>query len=248
MTIKSGTANGSKVNLVMLLVSCLVETKLNVLRQVVGRTQRGECASIRPPALQDIVCHGTSADIRVVDVGDLQFTTMRWDQGRNDVKDLSIIHIDASNSQVALRVGRLLLDTQDMSVLGQLSHTKTPGVLHLFEEDPRTLSLALESFHGWCEVILEDVVPQNDTGAVTRAETTSQSQSLGDAACLVLHLVGEVQTKVMAAAQQLHDITHVIAASDNKNILDACLLEASNGMKHHGIIAHGQQVLVGYSR
>src|SRR5450756_2790535 len=189
MTIKSGTANGSKVNLLMLFASFLVETKLDVLCQLVGCAQRGECAGIRPPALQDIVCHGTSADICVVDVRDLQFTTMRRDQGRNDVKDLSIIHIDASNSQVALGVGRLLLDTQDMSVLGPVSYTKTPGVLHLFEEDPRTPPLALESFHGWCEVILEDVVPQNDTGAVTRAETTSQSQSLGDAACLVLHLV-----------------------------------------------------------
>src|SRR5450756_694787 len=130
MTIKSGTANGSKVNVVMLPPSCLVETKLNVLRQVVGRTQRGECASIRPPALQDIVCHGTSADIRVVDVGDLQFTTMRWDQGRNDVKDLSIIHIDASNRQVTLGVGRLLLDTNNVPVLGQLSHTEALRILH----------------------------------------------------------------------------------------------------------------------
>src|SRR5450756_1331882 len=97
MTIKSGTANGSKVNLVMLLVSCLVETKLNVLRQVVGCAQRGECASIRPPALQDIVCHGTSADIRIVDVGDLQFTTMRRGQSWDDAKDLSIIHVNASD-------------------------------------------------------------------------------------------------------------------------------------------------------
>src|SRR5450756_528033 len=151
MTIKSGTANGSKVNLLMLFASFLVETKLDVLCQLVGCAQRGECAGIRPPALQDIVCHGTSADIRVVDVGDLQFTTLRRDQGRNDVKDLSIIHIDASNSQVAFGVGRLLLDTQDMPVVVQLSHTKAPGVLHLFQEDPRTPSLALEGCNRWCK-------------------------------------------------------------------------------------------------
>src|SRR5450830_714958 len=50
----------------------------------------------------------------------------------------------------------------------------------------------------------------------------------------------------MAAAQELHDIPHMIAPGDNKNILDARLLEACNRMKHHGIVAHGQQMLVGY--
>src|SRR5450830_1718981 len=183
MTIKSGTANGSKVNLLMLFASFLVETKLDVLCQLVGCAQRGECAGIRPPALQDIVCHGTSADIRVVDVGDLQFTTMRRDQGRDDVKDLSIIHVDAGDSQVALGVGRLLLDAQDMPVLGQLSHTKTPRVLYLFEEDTCTPSLALEGCDRRCEVVLEDVVPQDDATGITRAETTSQSQRFGDATC-----------------------------------------------------------------
>src|SRR5450830_113182 len=189
MTIKSGTANGSKVNLVMLPPSCLVETKLNVLCQVVGCAQRGESAGICPPALQDIVRHGTGTDIRIVDIRDFQFATMRWGQSRDDVKDLRIIHIDAGDRQVALGVGRLLLDTQDVPVLRQLGYAKTPWVLHLFEENPRTPSLALESFDGWCKVILKDVVPQNDAAAIARAETTGQSQRFGNAACLVLHLV-----------------------------------------------------------
>src|SRR5450830_2034327 len=176
MTIKSGTANGSKVNLLMLFTSCLVETKLNVLRQVIGCAQRGECTGIRPPALQDIVRHGAGADIRIVDIRDLQFTTMRRDQGRNDIEDLSIIHVNAGDGQVALGVGRLLLDTNNVPVLGQFGDTKAPGVLHLFEEDTGTLSLALESFDRWRQVVLEDVVPQDDAAAVARAETTSQSQ------------------------------------------------------------------------
>src|SRR5450756_2435954 len=247
MTIRSGTARGSNANLFMLLVSFLVEIKLNVLHQVIGCAQRGEGTSICPPALQDVVCHSASADIRVVDIRDFQFATMRRHQGRNHIKNLSIIHVDASDCQVALGIGWLLLDTQDMSVLRQLGHAKALGVLHLFEEDPRTPPLVQEGCNRWCKVVLEDVVPQDNTTGIARAETTSQSQGLGNAACLILHLVGEVQAEVMTTTQQLHDIAHVIATSDNKNILDASLLEACDGMKHHGVVAHGQEVLVGHS-
>ena len=53
------------------------------------------------------------------------------------------------------------------------------------------------------------------------AEAPRQAQRLGDAAGLVLHAVGELAAVVLAAAEQLDEVAHVLGAGDEQDLPDA---------------------------
>ena len=66
---------------------------------------------------------------------------------------------------------------------------------------------------------MEDVVAENDQAAGVPAKQLGQPEGLRDAAGFVLHAVGQPAAVVLARAEQLDEIAHVLGARNQQHLV-----------------------------
>ena len=120
--------------------SLLSIPRLLLIDQEIGVCQRFQRAGVGPVARQDAVAQPALLQIVIVDVGDFQLAAPARLQRPDHLEDIRRIEIDAGDGIIALRVGRLLLDTDDLAI-AELGHAVALRIGHLFERDPGPVRL-----------------------------------------------------------------------------------------------------------
>src|SRR5579862_3513470 len=93
--------------------------------------------------------------------------------------------------------------------------------------------------------MLEDVVREQDTAAVTADETLGEPERLCDAARLVLVRVEEPLDAVLVAiAQQTKELAGMGPSGNQHQLVYTRLDESLNGVRHHRTVVQRQQMLV----
>ncbi len=131
--------------------------------------ERCKRTCISPSAVENVVGHRALLDVGIIHIRDLQLPTPGRLQGTDDVKHLTVVHVNPNDRQVALGLGWLLLDPHDAAIF-DLGHTEPLWIGHLLEQNLGPVALSEELSHGTSNVVLDDVVTQDDDDLVTFGE------------------------------------------------------------------------------
>src|SRR5262249_20761095 len=149
-----------------------------------------ERTRVRPPAFENRVRHYPFADIRVIDVSDLQFAAAGWFQNATLIEDRSVVQINPGNGEIALRSSRLFLNPDDLRAT-QLGDPESLRVGYFLEEDARAAFLLAEFLNGRPDVSFDQVVAQDDADLVPIGEVLGERQRFSDSA--FAFLIGVIQ-------------------------------------------------------
>ena len=118
-------------------------------------------------------------EVDAIKVGDLELATCRWLQVLRVLYDAVIIEVETRYTVVGLRVLRLLLDGDGLSVLVEGDDTETLRVIDIVTEDGRAGILR----SGLTECLLEavageDVVAEDHRDGIVTDEVRAQDEGL----------------------------------------------------------------------
>ena len=146
-----------------------------VRNQVRGTQQRIERASVSPPAFQMRVGHGTFANVGIVDVGDLQFTSAGRHQLLHLVEHGFVVHVDAGHSVV--RFGKLRVSLRWPTMWpSRISATPKRSASGTSFSRIFAPVFAAGNFRHMPDAALDDVVAQDHANGATVGEVLGQSQ------------------------------------------------------------------------
>ena len=120
-------------------------------------------------------------DVVVQDVGDLELAAARWREGVDDGEGVRPQEVDPDRDQVALRLGRLLLEADDVARGVELGDPEPLRVRDAVEERARApravLELAAPCREGRAA---QDVVAEDAAERVVADEVAGEPDRVGD--------------------------------------------------------------------
>jgi len=187
--------------------------------------------------LQEFLVHG----------GDFQFTTRTRFDAFGYVHHLVGVEVEAHHGVVALGLLRLLLDAETVAVPVELGHTVALGIGHPVAEDGG-LAVLLGILHrilqqGGEAVAVEDVVAQDEAGAIVTNELFPDDEGLRQSVGTGLLGILETHAVVGAVAQEAHEPRQVVGGADNQDVADAGQHQRGNRVIDHGLVIDGEQLL-----
>src|SRR3954469_4085107 len=120
------------------------------------------------------------SQIRVVEIGDLQFAARGRTKLLREGGDLVVVEIEAGHGEIALRLLRLLLDREQAAALANLGHPVALWVVDPVTEQRASverLGFPLEQRSE--AVTVEDVVAQHESDAFVADECLADEERLG---------------------------------------------------------------------
>src|SRR5438045_1111333 len=117
---------------------------------------------VSPPAFELFPRHRIPRDVRIVDVGNLEFATTGRLQRANDVVDRLVVQVNANHGVFRLRLRRLLVDVKHAAAV-ESRNAKSLWIGNLLENDLRAATLRFISSYRRANVSLDDVVAEHDT-------------------------------------------------------------------------------------
>src|SRR5215468_572440 len=203
---------------------------------------------VAPEPVDDVVLHRTAIDEMVVHVSDLQFTTCRWCEARQDVEDRLVVEVDTRHGVRARRLLGFLENANDPIVLelrdAEVSQMR--GFFDLGEKDARATFLASESLHRTRNRTLEHVVRQHDDNLVAVREALRQAECFGDSPWAVLVCVQQsIEAPSVSVAKEAQELSRVRSSCDDHRLGDPAAHESLDGVRDHRSVVHGEQVFVG---
>ena len=141
--------------------------------------------------------------VDAVDVGDLQLAARRRPQRLGDGHHVAVVEIEADHGQVGPGRGRLFLDGNGPAFGIDLHHAVALGIL----DRSSRRSVAPLGADGLAQqlgqaVTVKDIVAQDQADGIAGDELLADQEGVGQAARLVLHLVGKTDPQLAAVAQQ----------------------------------------------
>jgi hypothetical protein len=205
------------------------------------------CVRVGPPSVQHAEGQVAPPDVDIVDVGDFELAAIAGRERLGDVEHVAVVHVDTDHRKAAGRVGRLLDDLHNSSIL-EPRNPETLRLINLFEQDLRPRGLVAELVRGRADAKLNDVVAQDDADLAAVGEVLGQQQRLGDATFTLLVGVLEVaDAEDLAVAQQLQEVAGVLAAGDHEDLVDSRVEQGLDRVVDHRPVVDRQQVLVRYA-
>ena len=120
------------------------------------------------------------------------------------------------------------------------------GVVDFLEEDARAFGLFFEGFDGGRDVAFDDVVAEDDGDRAAVGEVFGEAEGVGDAA--FPFLISEVEfaeADGFPVAEEFDERAGMLAAGDDKNIGDAGVAQAFDGVHDHRLVEDREEVFVG---
>src|SRR5215212_8545656 len=219
---------------------CLLTTLL-ILRpvgpglgdEVGGAQERLERAGVRPPAFQLVPGHLAPLDVGVVHVRDFELAAPRRLERLDDAEDVAVVHVDADDRVVRLRLLRLLLDA-DHAAAVEFGDAEALRVVDLLQEYLGAAALVSVRAHGLADVALDDVVAQDDADRLAVGERLAEVERRRDAALALLIGVVEVaQAEVAPVLEELEEVAGGVAARDDHDVGDPGVDERLDGVVDH---------------
>ncbi len=182
----------------------------------------------------------------LVDGRDLQFAAGRGLDALGDLHDLVGVEVDARDGVVALRLGRFLFDAHAVALAVEFGHAVALRVADPVAEDGG-LALLLgrpDRFQQQgCEAhAVEDVVSQDQAGAIAADELLSDEEGLRQAVRAGLLGIRETDAVVGAVAQQAPEGRQVLRGADDQDVPDARQHQRADGIVHHRLVVDGEEL------
>src|SRR5438093_10567562 len=153
------------------------------------------------PELLDV--QAVRAQIRGVDVGDLELAARRGHQPVRHLDHARVVEVESRHRPRRARPRRLLLDRHRPARAVELDHAVALGVPHPVGEDGAALgALAGDAQRLRQAVAVEEVVAQHERDRRAPDERAADPERLGDAVGPLLHRVLDAEAEVRSVAQQ----------------------------------------------
>ena len=154
--------------------------------------------------------------------------------------------VDADRDQVALRLGRLLLEADDAARRHRARRRRTaPGrgrgraAFPRPTDRPRTRRRRRGERRPAQDVVAEDAAER-----VVADEVPGEPDRVGDAERAALVAIGQVEPEMGAVGQQLDDVADALAADDDHHLADPHPGERLDRVVDHRPVVDRQEVLV----
>src|ERR1044072_899957 len=130
--------------------------------EVRGAQQALKRSGVSPPAFDLFPGHRIAGDVSVVDVCDFELAATGRLQSSDDVEDFTIVHVNADDCVLRLRLCGLLVDANDATAI-QSRDAETLRIGNFFQDDLGAATLRAIIVNGRENVSLDDVVTQDHT-------------------------------------------------------------------------------------
>jgi len=211
----------------------------------VAAEQALEGAGVRPKAHELGPAQGARLDVHIVHVRDLEFAAPRRLGAADVLKDARIVQVQPRNGIVALGIVRLFLDGDDPGGIVRVKdgHAKALRVGHLAQEDQGSPGKASDRVR---DVGVGGVVTQDNGNVPAIGKVLAQAEGFGDAPLVFLvGVLQMLQPQLLPVLEHADEIPGMRPAGDDNHLGDPCLHQGADGVEHHGLIVHRQEVLVG---
>ena len=183
----------------------------------------------------------------LVDGGDLQLAASTGLDGLGHLHHLVGVEVEAHHRVVALGLLRLLLDAETVAVPVELGHAVALGIGHPVTEDGGLLVL-LGILHRILQqrgeaVAVEDVVAQDEAGAIVADELLPDDEGLRQTVGTGLLGILETHAVVGAVAQEALEPRQVVGGADDEDVADAGQHQRGDRIIDHGLVIDGEQLL-----
>ena len=170
-------------------------------------------------ALVDAREESPVGDVVVQDVGDLELAATGRREVIDDVERVGPQEVHADRDEVALRLFRLLLETDHVAVAVQLGDAEPLRVGHAVEQAAGAPRTRLELAGDIGELgPAQDVVAEDDAERLVADEVAGEADGVRDAERAALVAVREVEAEVVTVGQELHDVADALAADDHHHV------------------------------
>src|SRR5450830_1659655 len=205
-----------------------------------GLQQRVERSRVEPssPPWKNVDLQATLLEVDAVDVGDLVLAAGRRREVVRDGDDIVVVEVQTRNSEVALRLRRLLFERQGPSGGVELNGAVGAGigdavgeygsaadVMEAFEPCPQTRSV-------------EDVVAEDERHGVLADEVGSQDESLSQAVRLRLDRVADRDAELRAVSEKTVELGCVVRCCDDEDLADTCSDQRRQRVVDHRLVVH----------
>src|SRR4030095_10559146 len=173
-----------------------------------------------PPSLKFFPCHLSSLDVRVIDVGDFEFTATGGLQCSNDVVNFTVVHVYADNSVIRFWNGRFFFDAYDILSI-EFGNAKSTGIRNLLKYDLRPSALMAIRADRRSDISFNDVVAQNDAHRISGSKMFYQRECLCDSTfSLLVGVIEMFQAKCLAVTEQTKKVTRRTSARHDHDVVD----------------------------
>src|SRR5207237_1068639 len=121
-----------------------------------------------------VIRHAATVDVRVVDVGNLEFASSTWTECSDDVEHVRVVHVYADDGVGTGRRFWLFADELQPLVFTEDWHTQVAqvrGLAHALEEDPAAATLVFEIRYVRRNPLAKNVVGKHHNDFVTIDES-----------------------------------------------------------------------------
>ena len=184
----------------------------------------------------------TAFHVLDIDIRNLQLASCRGLESAGDLHNRVIVEIQTRNDIVRLRIARLLLDGNSTALIIKLHNAERTRVIDIVAEYAGAGFLLHSTVQTVLEIGgIEDIIAQNKANRVIPDELGADEQRVRDAACNLLHLVGDVDAEAAAGTEQTVERAFLSGRDDDENIADTGLQERSQRIVDHRFIVYRQQ-------
>eukprot|EP00913_Durusdinium_trenchii_P006019 g5631.t1 len=195
-------------------------------------------ARVDPPAIDEAMAERVCAQVRAVDVGDLELAAGGGGQGAAGVEDTGVVEVEPDDGGVAGGVGGFLGDVRDpVGGIGAVegSDGEAIGFIGVGEEDHGAAGVGGEGVDRVDRRVLEQVVAQDDAEGVVIGEGLGAGECAGDA--VGPGLQGEAERAAVGergGAEVLAHRVFVLCAGDHEDVGDSSVDEGADRVRRRG--------------
>ena len=179
----------------------------------------------------------------VVHLGDFEFTASRRLHFSGDIDNFIIIHIQASDGEVRLRVLWFLFDSRQSSGGVKYGDTVTLWVFHLIAKECCTVEMIqffLQQFRQ--PMAVEDVVSQRQADRVRADEVAADDEGFGEPVWVRLLGVVDLDAEFGALAEEALEQRKIVGGRDQQDLADARQHLCGQRVINHGLVVHRHQL------
>src|SRR5271157_1916938 len=105
--------------------------------------------------------------------------------------------------------------------------------------------LIFEGSSSFDNVVLDHIVTENNANLLTFNEGFGQTKSVCDASfALLVGVVNTVEMKILSIGEEAEEVTGILAASNDYNVLYTRVDQGLDRIEHHGTVVDGKKMLV----
>ena len=197
-------------------------------------------------AVQGLHLQFSVVEETLVDRGDFQFAALGGLDGLGHIHHLVRVEVEAHYGIIRLGSFGFLFDADGVAAPVKFHHAVAFGVVDAIAKDSG-LALLFGRDHGIAEhgapsAAVEDVVAQNEAGAIVADKLLADDECLCQSVGRRLFGIGELHAVVRSIAQQTLESGQVLRRGDDENLADASKHQHRDGVVHHRFVEYGDEL------